>query len=179
MICKIRKEVAMPVIAACLALASGSAESTGMYGPESLNGEYVISADGGFVALTPFAANPLRLNVAMVGRLVFDGSGLVHGNWTISFHNAVVPFGVRSHFETTGTYEVATDGHMFMEFEEFRIEPPASDDGIADGIVGFECYVVQRHQEARCVLNTLMSLAQGPDPVPEPVTLSGSLLRQR
>jgi hypothetical protein len=71
----------------------------------------------------------------MVGRLSFNGNGVVQGNWTISFHNAAVPFGVRSHFETTGTYVVATDGHMFMEFEEFKIEPPASDDGVADGIV--------------------------------------------
>lgn len=178
MVYKIRKRVAMPMTVGILVLFAGAAESTGMFGTESLNGDYVISADGGFVALTPFAADPLRLNVAMVGRLTLDGNGFAHGNWTISFHHAAVPIGVRSHFETTGTYEVATDGHMFMEFEEFKIEPPASDDGIADAVVGFECYIVKRQQEARCILNTLISLGQGPDPVPEPVTMSGSLLRQ-
>lgn len=173
-----QKATAVPVLAVVMVLSASSAESTGLFGTESLNGDYVVAADGGFVALTPFAANPLRLSVAMVGRLTFDGNGLAHGNWTISFHNAAVPFGVRSHFETTGSYDVATDGHMFMEFEEFKIEPPASDDGVADAIVGFECYIVRRQLEAQCVLNTLISLGQGPDPVPEPVTLSGSLLRQ-
>lgn len=176
---KKRPPVATSMIAISLLLLAGSAGSSGLYGTESLNGEYVVSADGGFVAMTPFAPDPLRLSVAMVGRLTFDGNGLVSGHWTISFHNAAVPFGVRSRFQATGSYEVATDGHMFMEFEEFKVEPPASDDGVADGIVGFECYIVKRQQEARCVLNTLVSLTQGPDPVPEPVTLAGMLLRQR
>lgn len=174
-----KKMIAVPVIAGFLALSAGIADATGMFGAESLNGDFVISADGGFVALTPFAPDPLRLSVSMVGHLTLDGRGQVQGNWTISFHNAAVPFGVRSHYETVGTYEVTANGHMFMEFEEFQIEPPAADDGVADGIVGFECYIVKRQREARCILNTLISLQQGPDPVPEPVTLSGSLLRQR
>lgn len=167
------------LLAGSLTIAASSANATGMFGTESLNGDFVISADGGFVALTPFAPAPLRLSVSMVGHLVFDGNGRAHGNWSISFHNAAVPIGIRSHFETVGTYDVASDGHMFMEFEEFKIEPPGENDGEADGIVGFECYIVQRQQEARCILNTLLSLQQGPEPLPEPVTLSGSLLRQR
>lgn len=178
MISRIRNTAAVSIVAIILLSSAGSAGSTGLFGTESLNGDYVVSADGGFVALTPFAEDPLRLSVAMVGRLTFDGNGLVSGNWTISFHNAAVPFGVRSRFATIGSYEVATDGHMFMRFEEFKIEPPSSDDGVADAEVGFECYIVRRNLNARCVLNTLISFGQGPEPVPEPVTLSGSLLRQ-
>ncbi|MDX1508298.1 MAG: hypothetical protein R3358_08465 [Woeseiaceae bacterium] len=178
MIKKNPRILAISVLAAVLTLFAGGAGSTGMYGTGSLNGDFIISADGGFVAMTPFAADPLRLNVAMIGRLTFDGNGRATGEWTISFHNAAVPFGVRSRFEASGSYEVAADGHMFMEFEEFRIEPPADNDGIADAAVGFECYIVRRQQEARCVLNTLISFGQGPEPVPEPVTMLGSLERQ-
>jgi len=166
-------------IACIAALAARDALSADSFGEESLNGDFVISADGGFVALTPFSLDPLRLDVAMVGRLSFDGAGHVDGEWTISFHNAVVPIGVRSRFETTGTYDIEANGHMFMDFQEFKVEPPANDDGIADANVGFECYIVQRQEEARCVLNSLESLQQGQDPVAEPVTLSGRLRRQR
>jgi hypothetical protein len=162
-----------------LALTAGGAHATGTFGAESLHGAYVISADGGFVAMTPFSPDPLRLNVAMVGRLTFDAAGQAHGEWTISFHHASVPFGVVSRFETVGTYSVAASGRTIMEFEEFKIEPPADDDGMADGIVGFECYIVQRRAEARCILNVLVSLQQGPNPVPQPVTMLGTLLRQR
>lgn len=162
-----------------LALSGTGAKASDMFGIESLNGDFVVAADGGFVAQTPFATDPLRLNVAMVGRISFDGNGLANGNWTISFHNAAVPIGVRSQFRTMGTYQVEADGHLFMEFEEFKIDPVNGDDGVADAIVGFECYIVRRQQEARCVLNSLVSLIQGPEPVAEPVTLSGTLLRQR
>ena len=167
------------ITAGILVLSMGGANATGTFGAESLNGDYVISADGGFVAMTPFSPDPLRLNVAMVGRLTFDAAGQALGEWTISFHHAAVPFGANSRFETAGSYSVAANGHLVMEFEEFRVEPPSGANGMPDGIVGFECYIVQRLAEARCILNVLVSLQQGPAPVTQPVTMSGSLLRQR
>jgi hypothetical protein len=174
-----RITIVTPIIGAFLALSAGGSEAAGKFGTESLYGDFVISADGGFVAMTPFAPGPLRLSVALVGRLTFDGIGQVGGEWTVVFHNAAVPVGIRSHFEPAGTYYVASNGHLFIDVQEFKVEPPAADDGIADAIVGFECYIVQRQKEARCILHTLISLQQGSDPVPEPITLSGSLLRQR
>jgi hypothetical protein len=170
--------IATSVLACALALGTGGANATGLFGPESLNGDFVVAADGGFVAQTPFAPSPLRLNIALVGRLTLDGNGGAGGEYTISFHHEAVPFGVRSHFKAVGSYEIAPNGHMFIELQEFKVEPPPDDDGVADGIVRFECYVVRRQAEARCVVNSLISLQQGPDPVPEPVTMSGSLLRQ-
>jgi hypothetical protein len=162
-------------IAALAVLFGGSAHASGMFSTQSLRGDFVIDGDGGFVASTPFAPEPLRLNVAIVGRLTFDGVGRAHGEWTIVFHNAVVPFNVSSHFQTEGTYVIEPNGRMFMDFEEFKVEPPADDDGVADGLVGFECYLVQRQQEARCILNSLISAELGP----EPVTLPVSLVQQR
>lgn len=161
-----------------LALGTGGANATGLFGPESLNGEFVLSADGGFVAQTPFAPSPIRLNAAIIGVFMLDGNGQVSEEYTVSFHHEVVPIGIRSRFEAVGTYEIAPNGHMLMEFQEYKIEPPAEDDGIADGIARLECYIVRRQAEARCVLNSLISLQQGPNPVPEPITMSGSLLRQ-
>lgn len=177
---KNQKLFVTPLISTILALSAGPAHATGMFGEESLIGDFVIAADGGFVALTPFAQEPLRLSVALVGRLTFDGAGQVQGEWTVSFHHEVVPFGVRSHFKAVGEYDVESNGHMFMDFEEFKVEPPPADDGVADALPSFECYIVARLAEARCVLNQLISLQQGPEnPVPEPITLSGSLLRQK
>lgn len=178
MIHEIGRAFVVPAIAGFLSVAAGVSHAAGSFGAQSMTGEFVISADGGFVAMTPFSASPLRLNVSLIGRLWFDGDSRAYGEWTIAFHHAAVPFTARSHFETVGTYEVTANGRMVMEFEEFKVEPPAQDDGIADGIVGFECYIVQRQQEARCILNSLTSLQQGPEPVPEPVTMSGILLRQ-
>ena len=175
----IRKLRCTGVTVGFLALTTAVAHATGTFGAESLKGNYVMAVDGGFVAMTPFSPEPLRMNVAMVGRLTYDGAGQAHGEWTISFHHPAVPFGVRSRFEAAGTYSVAADGHVIMEFEEYRIEPPANNGGMPDGIVGFECYIVQRQAEARCLLNVLFSLQQGPGPVPQPVTMSGSLRRQR
>lgn len=177
---KNQKKFVTPLIAIILALSAGGAHSAGMFGAHSLRGDFVISADGGFVALTPFGPNPLRLSVALVGQLTFDGVGHVHGEWTIAYHNAAVPIGVRSHFDAVGEYSVESNGHMFMEFEEFKVEPPPADDGVVDARPGFECYIVARQAEARCMLNSLISLQQGPEnPLPVPVTLLGSLLRQK
>ena len=172
---RIRRAVTRGSIAAIAVLFGSAVHAAGMFSEQSLQGDFVIDGDGGFVALTPFSQEPLQLNVAIVGRLTFDGAGQAHGEWTIVFHNAAVPFNVRSHFEAEGTYAIEPNGRMFMDFAEFKVEPPDDDDGVADAFVGFECYLVQRQREARYILDSLISAVLGP----EPVTLSVSLVQQR
>jgi hypothetical protein len=74
-----------------------------------------------------------------------------------------------------GTYEVDPDGHMTIEIDEFPIEAM----GERDNSVTMECYIVQPQQLARCIQHTLITFQQGPDPKPLPLSMIGSLERQR
>lgn len=156
-----------------VALSQGNLDS------RALRGAYVLSLDGTFSsAPPPFTGDVLPFEAAQVGRLVFDGAGLAWGEVTLTFHHPDIPFAVISRISLHGTYNVSPTGRAIISLDEFPIGVNGEPGSVRTNSVVFECYVVRRRLQSRCVLHTLISYQQGPEPRNLPVTMSGLLQRQ-
>jgi hypothetical protein len=144
-----------------------------------LRGAYVLALDGSFVsAPPPFTGDVIALTASMLGRLEFDGSGLAWGEATLSFHHPEIPFGVVSRNALLGTYEVAPDGRTIFNVDEFPLDINGEPGPVRTNSFVLECYSVQRLMLSRCILHSLISYQQGPEPRNLPVTMAGELQRQ-
>lgn len=168
------------IILLAFVISTADARAGGLYAESQFKGDYVVSLYGSFKsAPPPFTGDAVKLDAAIVGRYFLDGEGLFSGEHTLTFSNAAVTFGVVSRDAVSGSYEVEPDGHVVLYLEEDSIHPITGADGIVDNTAKLECYVVQRHLLARCMLHSLVTFQRGPDPVPLPATLSGMLESQR
>jgi hypothetical protein len=150
-----------------------------IFGTQSLRGAQILSFHGSFSsAPPPFTGDRVRLDASQVGRLQFDGNGQVWGEYTLTFHTPTVPLAIRTRFSVFGTYRVEPDGRLLIETEEYVIEPQERRDDLRDNAVTYECYLVQRQRAARCVLQSLVTFQQGPEPIPLPVAMTGMLEAQ-
>ena len=146
----------------------------------ALRGTFVLSLDGAFVsAPPPFTGDVLQFKASQIGRLVLDGTGQAWGEATLTFHHPDIPFNVISRLAFRGTYDVAPDGRAILNLDEFPLAPNGEPAATRSNSIVLECYVVRRRLNSRCVLHTLISYQQGPEPRSLPVTMSGSLRRQR
>lgn len=176
--CFIRKLV-LVTVSACILTVPATALSWGHLDNGALRGTFVISIDGTFVsAPPPFTGSVLAFKASQIGRLVFDGAGLAEGEATLTFHHPDVPFGVISKFALNGTYDVAPNGSVVINLDEFPLDMNGEPVANRANSVVLECYIVRRNFHSRCVLHTLISYQQGPAPRSLPVTMSGSLQRQ-
>lgn len=145
----------------------------------SLRGMYIFSFDGGFSsAPPPFSGDVLEFRAAQVGQLEFDGAGLLQGETILVFHHPTIPFGVRSRRALLGAYTIYPTGRTMLEIDEYSLDANGQPGGIRTNSAIYECQIVQRQQLAECVMHSLISYQQGPDPRELPVTMSGSLQRQ-
>jgi hypothetical protein len=168
------------IATAMLLLGPGyGARADEIFGAQSLRGVQILSLNGSFSsAPPPFTGDRVRLDASAVGRLQFDGNGQVWGEYTLTFHTPTVPVGIRTRFSVFGTYRVEPDGRLLIETDEYVIEPPERRDDVRDNAVTYECYLVQRQKAARCVLQSLVTFQQGPEPIPLPVAMTGTLEAQ-
>lgn len=156
-----------------------SAVAQGLFGIRSIDGTYVATLDGAFSsAPPPFTGERLKFDAALVGLFKFDGAGQMSGIFTLTFHNPALPFAVRSRTAIHGTYSVAADGYLVIEAEEFGLDASGTPSPTRDNSVTYECYIAERNTLANCVLHSLITYQQGPEPVVLPVTMSGTLRRQ-
>ncbi len=145
-----------------------------------LTGNYIIEMSGAFASPPPpFTGAPLQLMAAELGRLTLDSSGNAYGEKTLTFHHPDVPFGVRQRIALAGSFVVEADGRTIFALDEFPIAPDGSIAPQRTGSIKYECYIEVRHWRAACIAHTLVSNQQGPQPKALPVTMSGSLQRQR
>jgi len=145
----------------------------------SLHGIYVFSFDGAFSsAPPPFSGDVLEFQTAQVGRLEFDGAGLLQGETMLAFHHPTIPFGIRSRKALLGAYTVDPTGRTVLESHEYSLGTNGEPVGIRTNSAIYECQIVHRQQLAKCVMHSLISYQQGPNPRELPVTMSGSLQRQ-
>lgn len=171
----------LPLVAlfTCILGSPPTAEAWGDFDNGTLRGTFVLSVDGTFIsAPPPFTGDVLPFKAAQIGRLVFDGTGLVWGEATLTFHHPDVPFAVISRVALNGTYDIVPNGRVVINLDEFPLDTNGEPGSIRANSVTLECYVVRRQLQARCVLNSLISYQQGPQPRSLPVTMSGSLQRQ-
>ena len=156
-----------------------NATSWGEFDNDAHRGTYVLSLEGAFVSPPPpFTGDALQFKAAQIGRLAFDGAGLVSGEGMLSFHNPAVPFGVTSRFAFDGTYDVAPNGKVVINLDEYPLDMNGQPTASPSNSFVLECYVVRRRLQSRCVMHTLISYQQGPMPRILPVTMSGTLQRQ-
>ena len=161
-------------------LAPPAALSQGVYDNGVIRGNYVLSFDGIFSsAPPPFSGPALPFEAAQVGRLTFDGAGMAWGEATLTFHHHEVPFSVVSRVALSGTYGVAPNGNITINLDEYPLDGNGEPASMRFASITYECYVLRRRLVARCVLNSLISYQQGPEPRNLPVTMSGSIERQR
>lgn len=157
-----------------------AAFSTNNFGTESVRGPYVVSFEGAFTsAPPPFTGAALQFRAAQVGHLEFDGAGQAWGEATLVFHHPSLPFGVRSRVALIGNYTVSPDGRLQINIEERALDVNGEPGPAVANTVVYECYIVRHRRSARCVMHSLVSFQQGPAPRVLPVTMSGSLRRQR
>lgn len=155
------------------------ARSQGVYDNNSLHGEFVFSFDGAFVsAPPPFSGDVLQLQAAEVGLLTFDGTGTVWGETSISFHHPAVPLAALSRKALRGNYVVTPNGHTLIELDEFSLDSNGDPLPVRSNSFVIECYIVQRQKLAECLLHSLVSYQQGPEPRTLPTTMAGTLRRQ-
>ena len=148
------------------------------YDNKALRGTFVLSIDGTFVsAPPPFTGDVLPFRASQIGRLKFDGAGLAHGEATLTFHHPDIPFTVISRLAFSGAYDVAPNGNVVISLDEFPLDMNGEPAAERTNSVVLECYIVRRLL-SRCVLHTLISYQQGPEPRNLPVTMSGVLQRQ-
>ena len=144
-----------------------------------MRGSYVLSLNGSFTSPPPpFTGTPLQFQAAQVARLTFDGAGQAWGEATLTFHNPAVPFAVRTRIALRANYTVDSNGHLVISVEESPLDVNGDPAPAISNTVTYECYIVQRRRLASCLLHTLISFQQGPDPRNLPVTMAGSLRRQ-
>lgn len=173
-----QKLLFVSVIAGFVALPV-NADAGGDFDNRALRGAFVLSLDGQFVsAPPPFTGAVLPFKASEVGRLVFDGSGLAWGEATLTFHHPNIPFAVISRISFSGTYDVAPNGRTVINLDEFPIDMNGEPGMIRTNSIVLECYIVRRQLQSRCMLHTLISYQQGPEPRNLPVTMSGALQRQ-
>lgn len=173
------RKLSLVTVFTCILTLPATAESRDHFDNGALRGAFVLSIDGTFVsAPPPFTGSALPFKAAQIGRLVFDGTGLAWGEATLTFHHPDIPFGVISRVAFNGTYDVAPNGRAVINLDEFSLDMNGEPGAIRTNSVILECYVVRRRLQSRCVLHTLISYQQGPDPRNLPVTMSGSLQRQ-
>lgn len=145
-----------------------------------LSGPYVLALEGVFSsAPPPFTGDVLPFKAAQVGRLVFDGTGQARGEATLTFHHPDIPFAVRSRIALHGTVETLPGGRTLISIDEFPLDANGEPAPLRTNSVVYECYVVQRQALLRCVLHSLVSFQQGPQPRNLPLTMAGTLERQR
>lgn len=165
----------LAVLAPCFASAQANFDTA------ALKGNFVMTFHGSFSSAPPppLPSDVLTFEAAEVGRLTFDGSGQAIGVYTLTFHNAAIPFQVRSRFSMLATYTVSPDGHVIIEAEEYRLDAAGTPTPMPVNTVKYECYIVAHQQLAECLQVNLVSLQQGPEPRLLPHSMSGSLQRQR
>jgi len=150
------------------------------FSSHTINGQYIFSFDGAFSsAPPPFTGEVLQFSAAQVGRLAFDGAGQAWGEATLTFHHPSLPFGVRSRIALRGNYTVSPDGKLEIYIDEFPLDVNGEPGPDRTNSIIYECYIVRRLVIANCVLHSLVSFQQGLEPRALPVTMSGSLRRQR
>lgn len=173
------RKLSLTTISACIFALPATALPQDSFDNRALRGVFVLSIDGAFVsAPPPFTGDVLSFQASQVGRLVFDGTGQAWGEATLTFHHPTIPFGVISRVSLNGTYDVAPNGSVVINLDEFPIDVNGEPGATRTNSIILECYVVRRYLQSRCVLHTLISYQQGPQPRNLPVTMSGSLLRQ-
>ena len=173
------RKLSLVAVLACIFVLPGAAMSQGHLDNGALRGAFVLSIDGTFVsAPPPFTGDALPFKASQIGRLVFDGAGLAWGEATLAFHHPDIPFGVISRVAFNGTYDVAPNGRAIISLDEFALDMNGEPGATRTNSIILECYVVRRRLQSRCVLHTLISYQQGPNPRNLPVTMSGMLQRQ-
>lgn len=173
------KTLVLFITLAGLVTAPSNAFSSHNFDNSALRGTFVLSMNGTFVsAPPPFTGAALPFAASQVGRLTFDGAGLANGEVTLVFHNPNIPFNVTSRFELRGAYEVSANGKVVISLDEFPLDMNGDPVANRSNSMVLECYIVRR-STLRCVLHTLISYQQGPEPRNLPVTMSGLLQRQR
>ena len=173
------RNLALFAISMCILALPSTAMSRDNFHNGALRGAFVLSLDGTFVsAPPPFTGPVLPFKASQVGRLVFDGAGLARGEVTLSFHHPNIPFGVISRIALDGTYDVQPNGRTIINLDEFAIDMNGEPGATRTNTIVLECYVLRRYFQSRCLLHTLISYQQGPEPRSLPVTMSGSLQRQ-
>lgn len=155
-----------------LALADDDGDENESYGVHSLRGHYAFSMDGSFSsAPPPFMGDRESFRFSQLGLYYFDGHGGVSGEFSLAFENETSGGNYSKAIEI-GTYTVATDGRMLIEFQDYR----------GDRLINeatLDCVIVKRRKLARCIMVRLISYQQGPQPVPLSVTGLGAFKRQR
>ena len=173
----VRKIAQVIAIAGVLALPS-TALSRDHFDNKALRGTFVLSIDGTFVsAPPPFTGDVLPFKASQIGRLEFDGAGLARGEATLAFHHPDIPFTVISRVAFSGAYDIAASGRVVISLDEFPLDMNGEPGATRTNSVVLECYIVRRLLSC-CVLHTLISYQQGPEPRNLPVTMSGVLQRQ-
>lgn len=143
-----------------------------VFGNHSMRGNYSFAIHGSFSsAPPPFMGTRENFAFSQVGLYYFDGFGNVNGEFSLAFQNATSG-GNYSTATEVGTYTVSEDGRMIVQFEDFRGDFPIN-------TVILDCVIVRQRKLARCAMVELISLQQGPLPVPLPVTGLGVFERQR
>ena len=106
----IRDQVTRLAAVVLLTATGAVASADDSFGPESINGTYILDLEGTFTTRTPFGPDPVQLEAAIIGQLEFDGSGLAWGESTLVFHDESVPVGVRARKRLIATYAVSIEG---------------------------------------------------------------------
>lgn len=150
------------------------------YDTASFNGDFVLSVNGAFSsAPPPFTGDVLQLMAAEVGLLSLDGAGTAWGEITISFHHPSIPFAPLSRKALFGNYSVEADGRTIINLDEFSLDANGNPLPVRSNSFVLECYILQRQILAKCLLHSLVSYQQGPEPRILPATMSGTLQRRR
>ena len=154
------------------AAVSAAADDEPMYGNHSMQGVFSFAIHGSFSsAPPPFLGARENFFFSQVGLYHFDGQGNVNGEFSLAFQNATSG-GNYSTATEVGNYSISEDGRMIVWFEDFRGDFPIN-------TVILDCVIVRKRKLARCVMVELVSLQQGPEPVPLPVTGIGVFERRR
>ena len=178
MLFNLKRSSVSAVLILCLAMPA-TAESWRPYDNGDLYGAFVLSIDGAFVsAPPPFTGDVLSFEASQIGRVEFDGAGLVSGDGVLSFHHPDIPVSVVSKVAFDGHYDVAPDGRVTINLDEFPADASGQPGAQRSNSLTLECYVVRRRLRIQCVLTTLITYQQGPQPRILPVTMSGTLQRQ-
>jgi len=173
------RKLALVALLVIVVAAPSTAWSGDSFDNGSLRGVFILSIDGTFVsAPPPFTGNVLPFAASQIGHLEFDGAGLATGEATLVFHHPDIPFGVVSRVAFSGTYNVAANGKAIINLDEFPLDMNGEPGTMRANSLVMECYIVRRGLRSNCILHTLISYRQGPDPRNLPVTMSGTLHRQ-
>ena len=175
---KFIRKLALVTISTCAISLPAAALAWGQFNNGILKGVFVLSVDGAFASAPPFGGDVLSLRASQLSRLEFDGAGLARGEGILTFHHPDIPFGVTSRIAFDGSYEVAANGGVVISLDEFPLDMNGEPASEKTNTIVLQCYVVRRFLLSHCVLHTLITYQQGPEPRSLPVTMSGSLRRQ-